>query len=442
MNFLLERQIQPWNALEKWVLRVTSSFFILSIFPLDWKFYQKIFSTSWLQSSFYDVFELTTYVPHFVEGNVFLNWTIILLVAIVVGTIWYVLDKKKEADNDQLYYYLRVLLRYRLAFGVAAFGLIKLFPLQMPYPSLSNMMTNYGDFLPWKIYFHTLGIAQPYEVFFGAVELIAGLLLLNRKTVIIGAGILVGFTGNVFASNIAYQIGHIEYSLFLTIIALILVWYDTPRLIQLFLLESKALANKFQPNFDGATKKIRTVLKSLTWVYIIILGVLVYRNYTTHPYKYPQTPGIEGTYGLYNVSTFKLNNEEIPYSQNHQERWQNVVFEKWATISIQTAKPIVIDNSNGEVYEGKDIDRVFESAGIGGRRYFAYDANTAQHAISLANKNPHHKEEKFNLTYEIVDPQTIIVSGVNEKNDSIYAVLDKIERKYMLYEGRRKPVKL
>jgi hypothetical protein len=34
------------------------------------------------------------------------------------------------------------------------------------------------------------------------------------------------------------------------------------------------------------------------------------------------------------------------------------------------------------------------------------------------------------------------LSGINEDKDSIYVRLEKVEKKYMLFEGRRKPLKL
>jgi hypothetical protein len=42
----------------------------------------------------------------------------------------------------------------------------------------------------------------------------------------------------------------------------------------------------------------------------------------------------------------------------------------------------------------------------------------------------------------VLNDSTITVSGVNEKNDTISAVLDRVNKKYMLFEGRRKHIKL
>ncbi|WP_285055988.1 DoxX family protein [Pedobacter ginsengisoli] len=431
-----------WKNHEKILLRTVFIYFFILVVPLDWKFYREIFSASWSDPSFYDLFKLTTYIPRFFSLSGYFNWLVPLVVAISGAFIWPLADRQQKTDYGKLYYWLRVILRYRLATGIIAFGFIKLFPLQMPYPSLSNLHTNYGDFLPWKIYYHTLGVAQPYEVFLGGVELLAGILLLFRRTTTFGSGIILGFTGNVFVANLAYDAGQEVYSAYLTLIAAVLFAYDAPRLYRLLVLQKYTIANKFRPLTSRNFRKIRLLLKGATAVFLLILGFSTYANYKNGPYKIPKKAGLNGTYGYYNVREFRLNNQVIPYSRTDTNRWQNVVFEKWATISIKTARPIIPDLSNGEGYHQNDIDRNYESAGVGDRRYFAYSADTLQHKLELSNKNKNHKTEHYALQYHFLNDSTIILKGVNERKDSVYALLDRITRKYMLYEGRRKPIKL
>lgn len=431
-----------WKHYEKIALRFFIVYFAIQILPLDWKFYRELFAIDWLRFNFYDLFDLTRYYPHFFSLTGFANFGVILILA-VLGTFAWISIDKKERNNDTLYYWLRVALRYRLAIGIIAYGLIKFFPLQMPYPSLSNLHTNYGDFYPWKIYYHTIGITQGYESFLGAIEILAGLLLIYRKTATFGAGLILGFVGNVFAANVAYDIGEDTYSSFLLSIAVFLIVYDVPRLYSLLFTGKYTIANKFNPVFtSGALRKTRLALKTATVIFIVLLGFKTYSNYADAPYKYPATPGLKGTYGYYNVREFKLNNQVIPYSNTNPERWQNVVFEKWATLSIKTAKPIIIDASPTDAYHVKDKDRNYESAGVGGRRYFSYQTGGIPNSILLENKNVHHQEEKFVLNYTRVNDSTIVLKGINEKKDSIYAVLDRINKKYLLFEGRRKPIKL
>ncbi len=431
-----------WKDYEKAIFRFFFIYFIIQTVPLDWKFYQQVFNINWLHPNFYQLFSLSKYAPVFFGATGFANWLIAALIALIVSVAWGIIRKEND-DYDNLHYWLRVILRYKLAIGVIAYGLIKLFPLQMPYPSLSNLHTNYGDFHPWKIYYHTFGITQYYEMFLGFIEILAGALLFIRRTTTFGTAIILGFTGNAFAANLGYDAGEQVYAAYLVVIALFLFAYDVPRLYSLLFQEKYTIAARFDPVFSAKNiKTTRLALRSVFVVFVLLLAFTTYANYAEVPYKYPKTSGLKGTYGFYNVKEFRLNGQTIPYSTTDSNRWQNVIFEKWATISIKIAKPIKLDNTTGDGYYENDIDRNFESAGVGGRRYYAYKADTVAKTINLQNKNKNHFGETYTLNYTQVNDSTIIVKGVNEKKDSVYAELNRITKKHLLFEGRRKPIKL
>jgi hypothetical protein len=444
MSFFNVSNQQPsqWKDYEKAALRFFFIYFVILAVPLDWKFYQQLFSINWLHPHFYQLFSLSKYSPQFFGATGYTNWIIAAGIALIGAAAWSFL--RPDSDNyDNIHYWLRVILRYRLAIGIIAYGLIKLFPLQMPYPSLSNLHTNYGDFYAWKIYFHTIGITQYYEMFLGFIEILAGALLFVRRTTTFGTAIILGFTGNAFAANLGYDAGEQVYAGYLVVIALFLFVYDVPRLYNLLIEEKYTIAAKFEPVFaEKNLRQARLALRAIFLLFVVSLAFTTYANYTQAPYKYPATPGLKGTYGFYDVKEFRLNGRDIPYSVTDSNRWQNVVFEKWATISIKIAKPLKPDASTGDVYTGNDLERNFESAGVSGRRYYGYKADTLSRTISLQNKNKHYPDERYSLTYSQPNDSTIILKGVNERRDSVYAVLNRINQKHLLFEGRRKPLKL
>jgi hypothetical protein len=428
-----------WNKYKKIFFRFAFIYFFVQSVPLDWKFYKELFSVDWSHLHVYELLILTRYLPQFFDLPGFANWVVVIIIAALGTAAWTYYDKDKSKEYHTLYYWLRVILRYRLAAGIIAYGFIKFFPLQMPYPSLSNLHTNYGEFLPWKIYYNTIGITSWYEPFLGAVEILAGLLLFFRRTTTFGAGIAAGFIGNVLAVNFAYNVGEQVYSTSLVLIAFFLLAYDVPRLYSLLIEQRYTLADKFIPTFSKEwLKKTRIALKGAFIVFILLFGYKTYSNYTNHPYLIPKTHGLSGSYGFYNVKEFKLNNQSIPYSVIDTNRWQNVVFEKWATLSVKIAGPIKLDISAGNGIH----DDSYEEAGVGDRRYFSYTADTINHTLSLQNKNPNYKDDQLLLHYNQPDSSTFILTGVNENKDSIYVVLDKVVKKYIFYEGRRKPLKL
>jgi len=432
-------------------LRFFTIFFLLLTIPLDYKFYVYLFSGDWLDFNITDLIRIVSYLPSFfneVDSEThlsldgFYSWGLAFVLAIVGVFVWNSLEKRRDApflSDDRIYYWLRVLLRYKLAFILVAYGAIKTFPLQFPFPSLSNLHTNYGDFLPWKIWNHTVGIAPNYAAFLGGLEILAGLFLLSGRTVTFGAGLTLGILINVVFSSFAYDMGNQVIATYVFVTALFLLVHDLPRLYSLFFLEQATAA---EPVNTTVSERLRLITKGFSSVIVLVIFLSALFNYKHDPYLIPKEKGLKNAYGFYNVKEFILNHDTIPYSRTDSNRWQNVVFETWATISIKTAKPVKVDPKLYLTKQLRDIDRVYESAGVGDRRYFKYTIDSVAHQLKLQNKNANYQGESYQLTVSRPDSKTIILYGVNEKKDSIKAVLERIDRKYILIETRRNPIQL
>ena len=443
--------ISKWRNYEKIIFRFLFIFFILQAVPLDCKYYANIFSIHWADLHYRDIFYISRYTPQFLDGSyvkgvwglaTLADWILITGIALAGTIVWSFRDRK-TTQYSVLYNWLRVILRYRLAIGIIGYGFIKFFPLQAPYPSISNLNTSYGDFSDWKLFSMSLGIVPGYESFLGGVEILAGLLLLYRRTATIGALIILVFTGNVFMSNLAYGGGEHLYSLALVSFALFILSFDVIRIYQLISLEEPTAPNQFKLFLTKKQNVVRLVLKSLViFFFLFLYGFKTYSGYHHDPYQFPQAKGIKKASGIYNVSEFRINQKILPYSATDAVRWKDVVFEKWATISIRSNKAVIADAADHEEMPLGDKNRDYESAGTTGRQYYSYTTDTLQHRILLENKNKHYRGEKLELNYERPDSATIILRGVDQHRDSLYVVLHKIDKKYPLSLGRRKTLKL
>jgi len=441
-----------WKGYEKLAFRIFAIYFFIQAVPLDWKYFRNLFSINWLHLRFSDIFYISRYTPQiFTKDSLtswgistYADWLVILAIAIAGAVIWTYRDKNVK-EYDRLYYWIRVIVRYRLAIGIIAYGFIKLFPLQSPYPSISNLNTHYGEFSRWKLFSLSLGIVPNYEAFLGLVEILAGSLLLFRKTSTIGALMVVVFTGNVFMSNLAYEGGEAPYSLYLISLGLFLLAFDAIRLFVLIGLEKAVQPNRFKIVFSQKWQRNRLVLKTLfIFFFVFLYGYKTWSAYHHDAYQFPQTSGLKDAAGLYDVSEFKINSSELPYSATDTNRWKNVVFEKWATISIGTNKPLKIDSAVTEEINDKDADRSYEEAGSIGRQYYNYKIDDANQQLILQNKNHNYPDDKLVLHYTRPDNSKLILSGI-EGRDTVYAVLSKINKKYLLEEaasGRNKAIKL
>ncbi|CCH52829.1 hypothetical protein BN8_01862 [Fibrisoma limi BUZ 3] len=437
-----------WRGYETLLFRFFFIYLFIQAVPLDWTYYRDLFAIDWTNLQYRDIFYLARYQPKFFDGpDSFANWAVVALIAVVGTAIWTYRDGSRR-DYTTLYYWLRVIVRYRLAVGILAYGFIKFFPMQAPYPSISNLNTNYGDFTAWKLFSLSLGIVPSYESFLGLVEIVGALLLLNRKTASIGTLIILPFTGNVFVSNLAYEGGEYVYSLYLIVLALFVFAYDAVRLFRLVSLEQPTAPNRFRLVLTEPWQRtVRLALKTAFILFFVVLyGYKTYAGYRQGSYHFPQKPGLADASGIYNVSEFRINNQVLPYSRTDSTRWQDVVFEKWATISIKSNRPATLDLSNTEEIYASDQDRNYELAGSQGRHYYNYDIDHAKQTLRLRNRNKAHADETLTLRYSRPNPSRIVLSGVNETKDSIYVVLDKVNKKYLLEEaakaGRRGTLKL
>lgn len=422
-------------------------YFLIQVLPLDWNFIGELFSVNWLRLHYGDIFNLTRYTPKlYTQADSFQNWAVAALVALIGVAVWSIADNRNKEYNS-LYYWLRVLVRYRLAIGAIGYGMIKLFPLQAPFPSISNLNTHYGDFSHWKVFSLSLGIVPGYESFLGGVELIAGLLLFWRKTTTIGAFIIVVFTGNVFMSNLAYEGGEHVYSLYLISLALFLLAYDAIPLYRLFGEERAVVPHRFKPLLHAGWQRTgRYAAKAFILLFFVgLYGFATSRGVQTDPYQFPKEPGLADAAGVYDVSEFRINNQVLPYSATDPVRWKDVVFEKWATISIRSNRPVELAHSLVEQVAARDNERIYELSGTAGRHYYGYTVDRAHNKLLLENKNPNYTGEQLRFHFVRTAKDQIVLDGVNENRDSLHVVLNRIPKKYLLIEaekGRSKPIKL
>jgi hypothetical protein len=440
-----------WKGYEKILFRLSFVYFLLQVVPLDWKYYRHLWNINWLQLSFRDIFNISKYTPQFISGvynpsdwglGTFADWAFIFVLAVVATLVWTVIDHKQN-NYHKLFYWLRVLVRYRLAAALIAYGLLKVFAVQAPYPSLSSLNTLYGDFSTWKLFSLSLGIVPGYQSFLGAVELLAGLLLLNRKTATIGATIVIFFTGNVFMSNLAYEGGEVVYSFYLVTLALFLVAYDLERILALIILRKPVQPAVLPVQLKKNQRSWRIALKvAFIAVFVLWNGIGVYRSSVSGGYHFPHERGVSTLQGLYTVTSFEVNGRDLPHSMTDSLRWQNVVFEKWATFSVKINKPYTLVNHPVESIPDAGTEAQFERDGTIGRTYYAYKPDTVNSQLILLSA-PNGKAVS-KLTYVLQPDSSVLLTGSIDGN-RIKAILRKDNKKYLLKEtssGRRKSLKL
>lgn len=142
------------------------------------------------------------------SGDTALHWLQALgfvLVAALASLIWSALDWRRP-NYALLHVWLRFFLRLTLGVGMLAYGFAKLFPLQMRVPSFAILNNTYGNSSPMTLLWTMIGLHPGYEVVCGAFEVIAGILILVRRTATLGAIVSFAVMLNVFLYNLFFDV--------------------------------------------------------------------------------------------------------------------------------------------------------------------------------------------------------------------------------------------
>ena len=426
---------KKWKGYERSSVRGILIFVIVALVPHDIGFYTEQFEYYLNEDYKWRIIDrFTHYKGWFFENednNNYAGYIFTLLASLILGAVWDKLDKKKR-DFDIFYYWVETIIRYVLMYRMSFYAITKLFPVQMPFPTISQMNIPLGDFTPGKLYWLTTGAATGFEIFAGMCELLAIILLFFRRTVTLGALLMISLLVPILAINITYDAG-VELTAFdYLVLSGVLLVRDAKSLWEYFILhKTTALTKLRRPLFNRPIQKL--IQNGLKIAFVSVFFLFMSYQYSIilaegKSFKLPRERGLANTAGFYDVSLFKLNGKEIPNTPYDSTRWQNIVFEKHNTISIKIARAIPLDKRNKV--------RTQEFFGNTGRVFYSFKADTVKNTLELKNRAD--KNEVIKLSYQRTPQGNFVLSGVDHRKDSVYAVLNKIERHYPL-QGNKGP---
>jgi len=259
------------------------------------------------------------------SGDTTLDYVLQLLFIVVaaIGTLaWSILDHRRR-DYRALYAWLRLLVRYTLAFTLFGYGFAKVFPLQFQPASLRRLAEPYGEFSPMGVLWSFMGASQAYTIFGGAAEALGGFLLLFRRTTTLGAMTAFAVLANVVAMNFCYDVPVKLYSTNLLLMCVFLLAPDLRRLLDVLVLNRpSAPARLYAIRFQRRWMRILAVVFCVLFVGYelsneIVQGWRFYRQVYVAPIHPP-------LYGIYNVES------------GAPTAWRKVIFENARSVAVRT----------------------------------------------------------------------------------------------------------
>ena len=268
------------------------------------------------------------------SGDTSYDWVLLLFIFLVSVTgciIWSLLDRKRKSYNAA-YYWLVVLVRFYLAFTLVLYGLIKVIKLQFPDPSLIRLLQPFGDASPMGLAWTFLGFSKGYNVFMGIVE-VSAVLLLFRRTVIVGAFLSLAATAHVMSMNYFFDVPVKLLSTALVVMSLFILAPHFLKLYRFFIqYENEQLDKMYRPVFKK--RWLYFSAYGLKYLYITVsFGTLLY-TFNQQRKTYGSDAPKPFLYGIYNVESMMLKGKTLAPLTTDSTRWKQMIinYEGYARI--------------------------------------------------------------------------------------------------------------
>lgn len=398
-------QIAPWN----WVARIPGLHNITDPYDrlLDW-------SVHAANARVFHVRE-TLVMPNG-SGDTSWAWAqlwLFLSVAALGAAVWSMLDRRRP-NYTRAGYWVRTVVRYYIATFALSYGIIKIFALQMTFPSLSQMATPLGDLLPMRLSWLFIGYSVPYQVFSGMMETMAGLLLLPRRTVTLGLIAATGAFVNVVMINLGYDVPVKLFASHLLLACVFLLAQDAPRLLSFLALNQGAgPTTLYEPPFHAPRQRyVRVAAKAA--IVILILVLPAYASWQSARAAARPVSAIPLPVGVYDVRLFVVNGDTVPPLSADTLRWRDLIIDNARQGSVGTTDALFWQRYR--------------------RGHFRYAADTASRTLAVWRTSfLLDSTHAFTARYDLPDRETARL-WTTIRGDSVYVELVRSDRRFQLAE--------
>ena len=338
---------------------------------------------------------------------------LVLLVAAGAAVVWSIVDARRQA-YPVASYWLRTLLRYQLASAALTYGIIKVFTQQMAFPTLSQLSTPLGDLLPMRLSWLFIGYSTPYQMFCGVMEVLAGLLLLPRRTVTVGLVLAAATFTNVLLINLAYDVPVKLYASQLFLSSVVLLAMDAPRLTRGLLLNQPiGRTALYDPPSDSTRGRIIRGLLKLV-ILVVILIIPLQNSWQRAQSAAKPVRAVPLAVGVYEVQRFVRNHDTIPALSSDSLRWRDVIIDNAMQGSVGST-----DTAFWQRYR---------------RGYFRYKADTSAHLLTVWRTSVTQDSTFLFTARYVVRDSTRAQLWTTLHGDSLYVELVRSPRHFQLAE--------
>jgi len=269
------------------------------------------------------------------SGDKTFDWVLVfclLVISTLATAVWSYLDRKRPS-YAVLAKWFRLVTRIGLAGQMMAYGISKVIPTQMPYPSLYTLLERVGYQSPMGVLWASIGAAPAYETFVGSAELLGGILLIIPRTTTLGALVCLADMTEVFMLNMTYDVPVKLLSFHLILLSLFLLAADFSRLISFFF-QNRITAAPARPPLFATRRANQIALIAQMAVGVWLLGMNIYATRSAYR-EYGNGRPKSVLYGIWDVDQLSIDGQIRSPLINDYGRWRRVVIDYSTRIGFQ-----------------------------------------------------------------------------------------------------------
>ena len=266
------------------------------------------------------------------SGDRTLDWAqmLVTLAVAAVGTlVWSLLTRRRSHPAVQKWF--TVFLRFAVGATMFTYGFAKVFPLQMPPPSLQRLLEPYGNFSPMGVLWYSVGASPAYEMFVGSAEAAGGLLLMIPPLATLGAIVTLADVIEVFVLNMTYDVPVKLFSFHLILMALFLLAPEMRRLLSAVALNRAVGPSSRRHLFDG-----RLAMRMAIAFQLVFAAYLLAMNVYGGWHGIRERARLKSPlYGIWDITELSTDGQPRPPLLTDANRWRRAVFQVPASMSFQ-----------------------------------------------------------------------------------------------------------
>lgn len=313
------------------------------------------------------------------------RFLLITILSLFLSVLWQILSSKLNFLKVNVRTWIITIIRYHVGLTLILYGLSKVLTLQFGQIDLITLESKFGSFTGMQLLWRFMSYSEFYTEVTGYIEVIAGILLLFRRTTFLGTALSLIAMLNVVIIDIGYDVSVKMFAIHLLLMVIVLAGYSSKRIFQFFAnIKADIEPTKYESLIPNRFKIVRYILKA---------GIIIYFSISQYNFQGKRldrkntkndAPSLSGVYFVKNLT---LNGQQDSIPEN----------KKWETIFINGSSYL----KNSMLIKNED----------GSRKYYSTKTDTVNKTIlfyPLRGK----EEDSQTFNYKKLDDKEFIFDGI------------------------------